>query len=367
MMDNRSDRPRDGVDSVLVIGGSVGAGHDGVAAEMASQLANRGTIVDRRDYLDALPLPLRILLRKGYGLLNEHAPGALGALYFSIERTSWMPRVVDRFCRLAHPELTRWSYGHTVVISTYPLASQSLGQLKVEGSVTSTLITYLTDPAVHRLWIHPAVDHHVTVSELTSEMGWTKYRTAMQPVGPLVDPAFMQPVSHEKRLRIRSNLDLSPEGMVILVTGGSLGLGKVKRTVKTIRASVSAEVIVLCGRNGRLRGDLSRIDGVLALGWRSDVADLMAAADVLVHNAGGLSLTEAMVSNLPAVTYLPIPGHGKANAEALEDAGVIPWPRSNGELVRCLQRLRGGRDARVEHPGVDTIDILCAIFSREGD
>ena len=65
----------------------------------------------------------------------------------------------------------------------------------------------------------------------------------------------------------------------------------------------------------------------------------MAAADLLVHNAGGLSLTEALVAGLPAVTYLPIPGHGRANAVVLDRAGVAGWPRDPQQLADTIERL----------------------------
>jgi len=65
----------------------------------------------------------------------------------------------------------------------------------------------------------------------------------------------------------------------------------------------------------------------------------MAAADLLVHNAGGLSLTEALVAGLPAVTYLPIPGHGRANTAVLERAGVASWPRDPRQLAEVIEQV----------------------------
>jgi processive 1,2-diacylglycerol beta-glucosyltransferase len=93
---------------------------------------------------------------------------------------------------------------------------------------------------------------------------------------------------------------------------------------------------VLCGRNDDLREQLAARERVTALGWRDDVPLLMAAADVLLHNAGGLSVTEALVANLPAVTYHPIPGHGRANATVLAEAGLAPWPTSPDGLAAVL-------------------------------
>src|SRR4051794_9493583 len=63
---------------------------------------------------------------------------------------------------------------------------------------------------------------------------------------------------------------------------------------------------------------------VVPLGWRDDVPDLLHVADVLVQNVGGPSLTEALVAGLRAVTYRPLPGHGRADAAVLDAAGLAP-------------------------------------------
>ena len=94
--------------------------------------------------------------------------------------------------------------------------------------------------------------------------------------------------------------------------------------------------VVACGRNQALRRKLSVRLGPRALGWRDDVPELMAASDVLVTNAGGLSFTEALVTGLPAVCFAPLPGHGEANAQVLDAAGLAPWARTTGELTEAL-------------------------------
>ena len=122
----------------------------------------------------------------------------------------------------------------------------------------------------------------------------------------------------------------------MLISAGSLGLGDVPALVDAALRNPAAHVLVLCGRNATLREELDARDRVTALGWRDDVPALMAASDVLLHNAGGLSVTEALVANLPAVTYHPIPGHGRANATVLAEAGLAPWPTSPDGLAAVL-------------------------------
>lgn len=323
---------------VLVISGSVGAGHDGAADELVSRLAKLGVAADRRDYLDALPRICRYMLRDGYRLSVGYWPAFFDWLFASLERTGWVRWVTLWLCKVAQRDVLRWVGDHDVVVSTYMLSSQTLGQLKEAGKINATLVTFLTDPAVHRTWIHPAVDHHVTVTEATARMGEQVYQTPMRAVGGLVSARFAKPVDPSRRQAVRAELGLSPDGLVVLLATGSLGMGDVPNVVRSITSLGVGEVVVLCGRNDGLRKQLSTQPGVVALGWRDDVPELMAAADVLVHNAGGLSLTEALTAGLPPVTFRPIPGHGIANSQILADAGLAPWPKDDAELVEAIRK-----------------------------
>jgi UDP-N-acetylglucosamine:LPS N-acetylglucosamine transferase len=320
----------------MVISGSVGAGHDGAADELITRLRALGVETDRRDFLDAVPGFCRYVLRDGYEFSVGYVPIFFDWLFAHLERPGFVQKVTLGLCRYARRTVRSWVGEHTVVVSTYMLASQTLGQLKAAGEIDATLVTFLTDPAVHRMWVHPAIDHHVTVTEATARMGRLVYQTPMQAVGGLVSARFTK-TDPDARDRLRAELGLAGDKPVALVVAGSLGLGEVVQTVREISASGVAQVLALCGRNERLRADLGSQDGVVALGWRDDVPDLMAASDVLVHNAGGLSLTEALSAGLPAVTFRPIPGHGVANAEVLADAGLAPWPKTEAELIEVIQ------------------------------
>jgi UDP-N-acetylglucosamine:LPS N-acetylglucosamine transferase len=140
---------------------------------------------------------------------------------------------------------------------------------------------------------------------------------------------------------LRAELGAGLDRPIALLAGGSLGIGDVRATVDDVVAA-GCTAVVLCGRNDALLRRLTR-PGIVALGWRDDVHRLLQAADVLVQNAGGLSFTESLVAGLPAVTYRPIPGHGRANATVLDAAGLAPWARNRSDLARHLhaQAARG--------------------------
>ncbi len=85
--------------------------------------------------------------------------------------------------------------------------------------------------------------------------------------------------------------------------------------------------------------------GLRVLGYATNVRQLMAAADVLVTKAGGLSLAEALAAELPVVCFGSLPGHEARNEAFVVAAGVALAARSPAELGGVLRRVLARRDA----------------------
>jgi processive 1,2-diacylglycerol beta-glucosyltransferase len=360
--------PDTGGGRVLILTAAVGAGHDGAAYELARRLGNYGVDVDVRDWLDALPGFGRFLASDCYGPTVQHAPQFFDWLFTGIEHRRWVRFAVVSFCRLSERTVQRWSTGANVVVSTYPLSSQTLGRLRVSGRLEAPAVTFLTDPAAHWLWCHPAVDLHLTVTRATVEDGH-RYGVAFQAVGALTQPRFSLGADDAERSRVRRELGVTGAEPIALIAAGSLGLGSIHAAVKAVLVHPSVRVVVLCGRNEALRQGLAG-DRVTALGWRDDVPELMAAADVLIHNAGGLSFTEALVAGLPAITYLAIPGHGKANARVLAAAGLAAWPQNPAELAAAIDNAASLPRPRsllaAQRSGPDAAAVLLELLDLNG-
>jgi processive 1,2-diacylglycerol beta-glucosyltransferase len=324
---------------VLVVSGSVGAGHDGAAHELAARLTKAGAVVEVRDYLTAVPRPLAYLLGKGYLSTVERIPSAFEFLYERLERKGGWWRAEAVLLGLGVSTLAGWvdEFRPDVVVAMYPPAVQTLGMLRESGRVPVPAISYLTDPAAHVSWLHPALDVHATVTSATARQAAADYGVDCTVAGPLVPARFSVRPGPARLAALRREVGLPDGSPVALLGGGSLALGDVASTARTITGS-GATALVLCARNEQLRRSLEQTPGVVALGWRTDMHELLHVADVLVQNAGGLSLTEAMVAGLPAVSYRPIPGHGRANAGVLDAAGLVPWahtPEQLGKLVHA--------------------------------
>jgi UDP-N-acetylglucosamine:LPS N-acetylglucosamine transferase len=325
---------------VLVVSASLGAGHDGAANELARRLRETGHEVEVVDYLQALHGFARLLVKDGYEAQIKLIPSSYEWLYRTLETQRWALAIGRFIIRKAKRDVRRWlEPGWDAVVSTYPLASQTLGLLKRNGELTVPLVTFLTDPSVHAYWTSADVDLNLAVFPQTA--GDAMHLCPSVPavaVGPLVHPRHRDRLTAEERRELRREIGVPEDARVGLIVAGSWGVGDVKAAVRAVLADAVCTPVVACGRNESLRAQLAAIPGVVALGWRTDMHRVMAVSDVLLQNAGGLTCLEAMVSGLPVVSHACIPGHGFSNAEALEDAGLAPWTRDDAHLAGTVDR-----------------------------
>ncbi len=317
---------------VVIVSGSVGAGHDGVARELADRLRERGHVVSILDLLDGFPLAVRIMLSSAYVLTVKVAPWAYELTCWLVEHSRVFQRIADRVCSTANTWLLSAVDGADLVVATYPPASRALGRLRRDCALAVPVVTYLTDPAPNYLWVHPDVDLHLAASHATAAETEATYGIPVEPAGPLVARAFRITDRAAARTHLERSLGIGPDTRVALMVLGSLGVGNVREALSALKGAGMLP-LVLCGQNEKLRRSLQDIPGAVVLGWRDDVPSLVAGSDLVVHNAGGLSLTESLVAGVPAITFASLPGHGKANARSLERSGMAPWARSPEELT----------------------------------
>jgi UDP-N-acetylglucosamine:LPS N-acetylglucosamine transferase len=154
----------------------------------------------------------------------------------------------------------------------------------------------------------------------------------------------------------RARLGIASGRFAALLTAGSLALGRMGRAVTAVLAAgPDIQAVVVCGRNEALREKLAGYTGppdrLRVLGWTDDMPGWMAAADVVIGNAGGATGLEALASGRPVVMFDPIAGHGLANAELMASAGLAVLARSPAELTTTIHRLASDPAARAGRAG----------------
>jgi UDP-N-acetylglucosamine:LPS N-acetylglucosamine transferase len=346
---------------VLIVSASMGAGHDGVSRELCRRLTAAGSEVEVVDFLDAFPAHFGHGLRRMYWLQLRYAPWSYESTYRTWMRAPQLVRLVNAAMgRLSRRRLlaTIEASGADVVVLTYTVVPLILGRARQRGQLAVPVVTLVTDFAVHHLWTHPGVDLTLCVSPASAAMASRGGR--VQVTGPVVPPHFFDPPD---RTRARQELGLPSGDVLALVVAGAWGAGDIEATVDDLVALGGYLPVVVCGRNAELFERLrSRTDAVV-YGWTEHVPHLLAACDVVIENAGGLSCMEAFAARRPVVTYQPIAGHGRHNAAVMHDGGYVQLATTRAELGAALVRALGpeGRAATARAAGLFCEDAAAAI------
>src|SRR5947208_3235014 len=272
---------------VLVVSASMGGGHDGAGRELVARLRAQGHDAQMVDFLSAFPLRIGWLVRLCYLLELKYAPWSYDATYRLWYRLPFMVGPIGALINvLTRRRILRWvrEAEADVVVSTYPMASLVLGRARQRGRLKLPVATFITDFAVHPLWTHPGVDLHLCVHPQSADVAAARSGRAATAPGPMVPERFHAELPD--RHTARQHLDLADHERLVLVVAGAWGIGDVGQTFDTILASDRFTPLAVCGNNEPLRRRLEEHGGGHVLGWTDDMPTLMAAADVLVQNAG---------------------------------------------------------------------------------
>jgi len=338
---------------VLILTASVGEGHDRPARTLATQLEREepGVEVVIEDSLAAMGRTVKFV--------NEDAPG------FGFYRFQWLwdlgywvfaeirstRELSQRLLTSAGgPGLMRLidRIDPDVVVSVYPIATEVLGRLKRRGDLRRPVVAAITDLAAMPYWASRGVDVHlVTHPESIAEV-----RLIVGPDAPVACVhGFTLPEFRERRSQddARRSLGLPTDGKVVLVSGGGWGVGDVAgATEQALLLPQVSAVVCLCGRNESLRSTLrarfADETRVRVEGFTEEMPEWMAAADVLVHSTGGLTVLEALMRGCRAISYGWGRGHLRVNNRAFVQFGLAKVVERQAQLRGALERaLREGR------------------------
>lgn len=164
-----------------------------------------------------------------------------------------------------------------------------------------------------------------------------------------IDTQMYRPAIRHERDEVRSNLAVDDEKLILMV--GRLSRQKapeclVEAAIQLLRSQPHLMKFFLVG-DGEMRGELERkikevgLEGQIhLLGWRTDVAELLKAADVFVLPSRWeglpLALLEAMACGVPVVAS-DIPGNRAAVADGM-CGRLFPVDDSQG-LAEAISKL----------------------------
>jgi len=266
---------------------------------------------------------------------------------------------------------------HVPLISTRKIAKK-LGKI-------IPFVTVVTDfGSGHCHWFHKQVDKTYVASDRIRKLAKRRGRIPDEKLVKIglpirydfaVQAEAMKDRTSERgkkyQAKIRRQLQISTEKKMVLVMGGGEGVGSLSSIVDSlysqfVKKGINATIVVVCGRNEKLVQDLEVRDwskvvtdhqpkqsilkktigkltsspfrtqdssinhllssnkgsvDVVGLGFVTNMAEYMVAADILVTKAGPGTIAEAAALGLPVMLTSYLPGQEAGNVDIVLDGG----------------------------------------------
>src|SRR5580700_11196084 len=244
--------------SALLLSGSIGMGHDALAAACASSLESQGWSTAT---LDAMKMLGRRNGSAGEAIFRTmlSVPGLYDAFHYSALRTGGgLARLADAGARRQLvPRLRSYLDEHPAELLISVFATGAAAASELAGRYPAMRhIVFCTDVTPHRLWVHPNVDMYLVTAEI-AELAVLRFRpeARVQVVPPPVRPAFYRaPAQAQARLE----LGIPPGERCVLLMSGAWGLGPVAQAARSL-GDAGVHVLAVAGRNARLEHELTAV------------------------------------------------------------------------------------------------------------
>ncbi|HEU4369255.1 MAG TPA: glycosyltransferase [Methylomirabilota bacterium] len=330
---------------ILILTASYGSGHNEAARSLAAAFAARGAAVTVVDHFRELVHPLfERASRRVYMSLLRRAPLVWGAAYALGDRLSSDSVFAFGVTHLGTRRLAARldALDPDAVVSVHATPAAAMAALAAEGRRLPPHTTVVTDFVAHGQWIARGLDCYcVAADEVGHEFvarGIPRARVVV--TGVPLRSEFARPADP---VDARHRLGIADGTAVVLAMAGSHGsVGRLPDVVTALgRVPRPVQGLVVAGHDPALVNRLRRLAAgtpTRVLGYAGDVRSLMAAADLLVTKAGGMTLAEAMAAELPMLLYGSLPGQERHNERFASRAGIALAAPSRRELGRLMER-----------------------------
>lgn len=315
---------------VLLISASFGEGHNQAAFAVQEALRDAGADARVVDYMELVHPALRSVAK--FSLIQgvKRVPGLYGWFYRSTSRLDPPPSLQRRLNRLGIAQVRRWlrAYRPDAVVSTFPVPSGVISELRQAGETGVPSLVVVTDYTAHRQWYQPETDwYFVGSAEVRDELaGFGADPARIEVTGVPVRKRFASVRSEaaQHRATWREQRGLRSDVPVVLMMGGGAGLiADISVWIRIIR-DTPAQFVFICGHNEKLYRRLAPLQSprVRVLGYVEDMHVWMAMADLIISKAGAITVTEALAVGTPMLLFRPIPGQEVKNAAFALNSGA---------------------------------------------
>lgn len=312
---------------VLIFYGSFGGGHLSAAKAIEDELITKDNVeVKLIDSLKYINRGFNKFSTNFYNRISRDSPWFWGKLYFSANKNP-LNKFLYSSNSLASSKLNKAisKFNPDTIICTHPFSAQTCVYLKEHGKLDAKISVVITDYEIHSQWY----SRHEFLDNIFVGSSRMKDDLILKNVKPNKIHVTGIPVKKEFRKsfnkkEIFESLDFDKNKKTFLFFGGGeLGLG---RNIPLITLDLALEIfndsqfIVVSGKNEKLYKNLKKIiekhdakKRTVLLKYTDKVPEYMHISTAVFSKPGGLTTTEAIVSELPFIVFGPLPGQEYAN------------------------------------------------------
>src|SRR5580692_1554319 len=244
--------------SALLLSGSIGMGHDALAAACSGSLESHGWTTAQ---LDAMKMLGGKRSQAGEAIFRAMlgVPGLYDAFHYAALRTGGrLARSADAAARRRLvPRLRDYLDAHPadVLISVFATGAAAASEL-MPHYPSMRHIVFCTDVTPHRMWVHPHVDLYLVTAGI-GELAVLRFApdARIEVVPPPVRPQFYRARSQADA---RVALGIPAGERCVLLMSGAWGLGPVAEAARSL-GDAGVHVLAVAGTNQRLARRLTAV------------------------------------------------------------------------------------------------------------
>lgn len=319
---------------VLFLSVSTGGGHIKAAKAVKDVIVSKHpnsecVIIDTIKYINPI---IDKLIVGTYLSLIKNVPCFYGNLYKLSEYSKGINSLTNAFSKLLAKYIINLikDFSPSLIVCTHTIPLQMVSYLKGKGSISTPIAAIVTDYVNHPFWNLPNIDALIVPGDnIKADMLKTGIPDNI--IYPLGIPLLKDFLYKSNKIKIREALKLENK-LTALIMGGSLGIRSVYNSFRLLMNSKrDIQILILTGENIKLKKKIEQEllnypvyqqKNVKVFGYTNNVSILMDAADLIITKAGGLTISEALVKELPIFLISPIPGQEERNASFLVNSGA---------------------------------------------
>lgn len=217
-----------------------------------------------------------------------------------------------------------------LIICTHALPSYLLNRLKQTTNHSVPVFNAYTDYFVNQLWGLSHIDYHFSptqeVKQFLQEQGVQNERIFV--TGIPIHPSYMK---DDVNL-----IEKDSNPFTIIISGGSLGTGNIKRLIKKLKPSGQIHYKVLCGTSEKLFHFVQSINNpsitpLSYISCKKEMNLLYSKASGIITKPGGVTISETLRKQLPIFIYSVLPGQEEINLHNLKNKNLVILLDNNGQ------------------------------------